>query len=163
MKVLIKILSQLLQKVNLLYIWRTKSQLQLKKFNWLLTVNKYLKLCGGIIESELLLLHSNLFYDKRLLRAERTSCMWDPLRGKRRLLYDCVWIVSVNQFSANPASPVPPSAAEVSLHLRKLLVNCTWDLSYALCELSPSWLQITKAQVLGLRTDQSNWVYLPWG
>ena len=87
--------------------------------------------------------------------------MWDPLRGTRRLLYDCVWLVSANQFSANPASPVPPRAAEVSLHLRKLLANCTWAFSSALCELSPSWLQITKAQGLGRRTD--HWVYLPRG
>jgi hypothetical protein len=75
--------------------------------------------------------------------------MWDPLGGTRRLLYDCVWLVSVNQFSANPASPVPPRAAEVSLLLRRLLANCTWVLSSALCKLCPSWLQITKAQGLG--------------
>lgn len=38
------------------------------------------------------------------MRDKRRSCMWDPLWGKRRLLYDCVWIVSVNQLWANPAS-----------------------------------------------------------
>jgi hypothetical protein len=38
------------------------------------------------------------------MRDKRSSCMWDPLRGKRRLLYDCVWIVSINQPWANPAS-----------------------------------------------------------
>ena len=142
-------------------IYKGTTKVSILKISELLTVNKKVKLWGGIIELLLPLLHSSPFYDNRPLRAERSRCMWDPLGGTRRLLYDCVWLVSVNQFSANPASPVPPRAAEVSLHLRKLLANCTWAFSSALCELSPSWLQITKAQGLGRRTD--HWVYLPRG
>jgi hypothetical protein len=38
--------------------------------------------------------------------------------------------------------------AEVSLHLRVWLINCTWVLSSALYEPSSSWLQVMKAQVL---------------
>jgi hypothetical protein len=38
------------------------------------------------------------------MRDKRISCMWVPPRGKRRLLYDCVWIVSNSQLWANPAS-----------------------------------------------------------
>jgi len=140
-------------------IYKGTTKVSILKISELLTVNKNVKPWGGIIDSELPLLHSSPFYDNRLLRAERSRCMWDPLRGTRRLLYDCVWLVAVNQFSANPASPVPPRAAEVSLHLRKLLANCTWVFSSALYELCPSWLQITKAQILGLRTD--HWVVLP--
>jgi hypothetical protein len=43
------------------------------------------------------------------MRDKRSSCMWDPLRGKRRLLYDCVWIVSNSQLWANPASTLDES------------------------------------------------------
>ena len=38
------------------------------------------------------------------MRDKRSGCMWDPLWGKSRLLYDCVWIVSISQLWANPAS-----------------------------------------------------------
>lgn len=38
------------------------------------------------------------------MRDKRSSCMWDPQWGKSRLLYDCVWIVSISQLWANPAS-----------------------------------------------------------
>ena len=38
------------------------------------------------------------------MRDKRSSCSWDPLRGKSRLLYDCVWIVSNSQLWANTTS-----------------------------------------------------------
>jgi hypothetical protein len=43
------------------------------------------------------------------LRDKRSGCMWVPLRGKRRLLYDCVWIVSASQLCVNPASTLDES------------------------------------------------------
>ena len=50
------------------------------------------------------ILYSNItFYDNEPPRDEPGSCSWDPLRGKSRLLYECVWIVSKNQSSAHPA------------------------------------------------------------
>lgn len=50
------------------------------------------------------LIVQSYFYDSRLLRDKRGSCMWDPLWGKSGLLYDCVWLVSISQLWANPAS-----------------------------------------------------------
>ena len=35
--------------------------------------------------------------------------MWGPLWGKRRLLYDCVWIVFASQLCVNPASTLDES------------------------------------------------------
>jgi hypothetical protein len=43
------------------------------------------------------------------MRDKRSSCMWDPLRGNSRLLYDCVWIVSDSQLWANPAATLDES------------------------------------------------------
>ncbi len=46
---------------------------------------------------------NNPFYDNEPLRDLRGSSSWDPLRGKSRLLYDCVWIVYVSRLRAHPA------------------------------------------------------------
>ena len=75
------------------------------------------------------------------MRDKRSSCMWDPLRGNRRLLYDCVWIVSASQPWANPASILDerpggskfaPKNLSLKLHLTchlrfrsRALVGCT--------------------------------------
>ncbi len=56
-----------------------------------------------MISGQCLIAH-HIFYDNTPLRDKRRGCSWDPLWGKRRLLYDCVWIVSVSQPCANPAS-----------------------------------------------------------
>ena len=80
------------------------------------------------------------------MRGERTGCMWDPHWGNRRLLYDCVWLVSVNQWVLQILLWVCPAPLRVSLHCRLWLSNCA-SLGGALCEPRPSWLQVTKAQV----------------
>jgi hypothetical protein len=64
------------------------------------------------------------------MRDKRSSCMWDPLWGNRRLLYDCVWIVSASQPWANPASTLDerpggskfaPKNSSPKLHLTNLI------------------------------------------
>ena len=80
------------------------------------------------------------------MRGERTGCMWVPLGGNRRLLYDCVWLVSVSQWRLQILLRVSFAPLAVSLHCGPWLENCA-SLGGALCEPKPSWLQVTKAQV----------------
>jgi len=54
-------------------------------------VNKDVKLSAGMVTGETSY-KIILFYNNEPLRDKRGSCSWDPLVGKSRLLYDCVWI-----------------------------------------------------------------------
>ena len=67
------------------------------------------------------------------MRDERSSCMWDPLRGKRRLLYDCVWIVSIIQLWANPASTQDESLG--GSKFAQKIVSLKLHLSILICAL----------------------------
>ena len=80
------------------------------------------------------------------MRDERTGCTWAPLWGTRRLLYDCVWLVSASQSSPQILLRVRLAPPAVSLHSRPRLPNCVC-FACALSEPRPSWLQVTKAQV----------------
>ena len=86
------------------------------------------------------------------MRDERTGCTWAPPWGTRRLLYDCVWLVSASQSSPQILLRVRLAPPAVSLHRRPRLANCAslGSLELSACALSeprPSWLQVTKAQV----------------
>ena len=80
------------------------------------------------------------------MRGERTGCMWVPLWGNRRLLYDCVWLVSVYQWTLKILLRVCFAPLDVSFHSRLWLENYI-SLGGVLCEPKPSWLQVMKAQV----------------
>ena len=67
----------------------------------------------------------NLFYDNQPVRPVRMGCMWDPPSGKRRLLYDCVWLVSASQWTLQILLRVSFAPLAVSLHCRPSLENCT--------------------------------------
>ena len=58
------------------------------------------------------------------MRGERTGCMWAPLGGSRRLLYDCVWLVSASQSRPQILLRVSLAPLAVSLHCRSRLANC---------------------------------------
>ena len=58
------------------------------------------------------------------MRDERTGCTWAPRRGTRRLLYDCVWLVSASQSSPQILLRVRLAPLAVSLHCRPRLANC---------------------------------------
>ena len=73
--------------------------------------------------------------------------MWDPPWGNRRLLYDCVWIVSENHQCANPTSPLGVRLGWSKFAPKDLICKLHLSFSYVLCELLPSWLQVMKAQV----------------
>ena len=100
------------------------------------------------------LVHTNPFYDNRPLRVKREGCMWDPLRGNRRLLYDCVWIVSGNPATANPTSTLGVRLGWSKFASKKLTRKLHLIISSGLCEFSSSWLQVTKAQ--GLRAADAS-------
>ena len=100
------------------------------------------------------LIHTNSFYDNRPLRVKRRGCMWDLLRGNRRLLYDCVWIVSGNPAAANPTSTLGVRLGWSKFASKKFTWKLHLILSSGLCESSSSWLQVTKAQ--GLRAADAS-------
>ena len=111
-----------------------------------LAVNKNLKLrvvCGFSEDS---FCKHNPFYDNGPVRGERTGCLWAPHWGTRRLLYDCVWLVSESQSRPQILLRVRLAPLAVSLHLRSRLENCVF-IEGALSEPRLSWLQVTKAQV----------------
>lgn len=83
------------------------NQIKSNKFNYSESEKKY----KAFIEHDLVrtLIAHHTFYDNGPLRDKRIGCTWDPPRGKRRLLYDCVWIVYVNQLCVNPASTLDES------------------------------------------------------
>ena len=93
-------------------------------------------------------------------------------REPQIIVWLCVTSVWKSIITANPAASERPCVPlEVSLHLRTLFVDCTWakqstsssQLSSALYELIPSWLQVTKAQTLRRPTHASRVVVLPLG
>lgn len=77
------------------------------------------------------------FYDNLLLRDKRSGCLWDPLWGKSGLLYDCVWIVSDNQFWANPAPTLDESPGGSKFASRELALKL--HLSFLICALRASF------------------------
>ena len=95
-------------------------------------------------------LPKNLFYDTWPERDERDGCMWDPLWGKKRLLYRCVWTVFAYRLCANPASTENVTFSdEVSLLLGAVMVKpflsvrCLRGAEFSLVffSFSSSWLQ----------------------
>ena len=100
------------------------------------------------------------------MRDKRSSCMWDPHWGNRRLLYDCVWIVSDNQSWANPASTLDESPGGSKFALRNSSLEL--HLSLLICALgaglqlvashestSPSATQVLTLPVVAARNLQS--------
>lgn len=83
------------------------------------------------------LIAQHIFYDNRLLRDKRSGSTWDPLWGKSRLLYDCVWTVFVNQLWANPASTLDESPGGSKFASRKLAIKL--HLSFLICALGASF------------------------
>ena len=113
------VLSQLLQisKIPLLWASKTKPNKTKKKFCYFESEKRF----KAFIEHDLVwaLIAHHTFYDKRPLRDKRSGCMWVPLRGKRRLLYDCVWIVFASQLCVNPASTLDESPRGSKFTTRK--------------------------------------------
>ena len=81
------------------------------------------------------------------MRGERTGCMWAPHWGTRRLLYDCVWLVSASRSRPQILLRVSLAPLAVSLHSRPRPVNCASLGMARFAGSRPSWLQVTKAQV----------------
>ena len=92
---------------------------------------------------------SQSFYDNRSMRGLRMGCMWDPHRGNRRLLYDCVWLVSESQSKSKSCFRCALRATRSKFAFKDFACKLHLSIiSFALYELIPSWLQVTKARVL---------------